>query len=329
MKQYKKYNFILIAALMLLSSVATGQKIESYRLVMPKYYLSDGGPIYIKALKNLDGQSNTYGEKYANALKAAFNSDHRGMNSSAKMYNPWYTTKLYTLTDDESKGNYIIDGQYSFSGSSSEDAKEQKLIEAKESNNPRIPYHFYEYTASSSASVEGELTVFRNSDKKVILTMPFKKNESVSKSDYLRKVNPPSVSHLKETVGNTAINQYAYYLIPYYSEIKYDFENVKSDDKDYNKELRKMRSDLKDLADDGKVNELGKAYLAMLGKDLKNPEDANLNIGMCYELIGNFTKAKAHYDKSGNSDAISRIDLLIKYRDIYKSLNIEVVENEF
>lgn len=329
MKTQSAYRIVLLIMLAVIPSVLSAQKIESYKLVMPKYYLGEGGPIYIKALTNQDGDNNSYGEKYAKALKNAFSTDNYGKTSGVKLYNPWYTTKLYSLTDDESQANYIIDGKYAFSGSSNQSAKEHKLKEGSEGNDPQIPYHFYEYTASSSASVEGEITVFQKSKDKVILTMPIKKNESSSKSDYLKVVNPVAVSSLKTQVGNAAINQWAYYLIPYYTVIKYDFKNVKSNDKDYNKTLRKMRGDLKDLADAGKVNELGKAYSEMLGKDLKNPEDAHLNIGMCYELIGNFTKAKEHYDKSGDSDAIARIDLLIQYRDIYKSLGVEIKENEF
>lgn len=50
---------------------------------------------------------------------------------------------------------------------------------------------------------------------------------------------------------------------------------------------------------------------------------------MCYEMFGNFTKAKEHYDKSTNNEAKKRIGILIQYRDIYKKLGIEVIEKDF
>lgn len=329
MKQIFIYGFLFSLIFSMGTNSIQAQKIESYQLVMPKHYLSEGSPIYIEAPKDTEGKNTSFGEKYAKTLKGAFDFGNRGMQSGVKNFNPWYTTNIYQLTENEAEAKYVIGGEFTISSSTFENAKSHQAAETSSSGNPAIPYHYYEYSAGANASVKGKLTVFDKTADKVIMELPFDKTESSSKSAYLNPVNVPAASQFVSKAEDAAVNQQAYYFIPYFTTIQYKFENIKSNDKDYNKELRKSRGDLKDLADAGKVNELGKEYLAMVGKDLKDPEDVHLNIGYCYELIGNFTKAKEHYDKSGDSESIKRIDLLILYRDIYKKLGVKVVENEF
>lgn len=305
------------------------QKIDSYVLIMPPVYLGDGSPVYVKPLINLtDSTNKTFGEDYSNSLKNALNNPSIGKQSGVKMFNPWYTTKIYTLTENESEAKYIICGEYSTSTNSSETAIEHKTAETS-SSDPKIPFVFYEYTSTTSGSVNGKLTVYQSSSSQIVKEYPFEKNNTDSKSQYLESVKPASMFSLLDKSEEQAIDQHILAFSPYYTVYTFKFENIKSDDKDYNKELRQQRSDLDDYADAGQLEKLALAYIDMLDKSVKNPNDLFYNLGMCYEMLGNFTKAKEYYDKSNNSEAINRINILIQCRIIYEKLGIEIIEKDF
>ncbi len=323
----KILSFVL--ALFVISN-ANAQKMDSYVLVMPSVYFGEGGPVYIKPLTNLkDSTNNAFGKEYANTLKNVFNNTGIGKKSGVKMFNPWYTTKLYDLTENEAEANYIISGEYKSFTNSSNSHKEHITAETSSSNDPKIPFVFYEFESKTSGSVSGKLTLYQSSSEQIVKEYPFDKSNSDSKSQYMETVKSESMFTLLSKSEEQAIDQNILAFSPYYSVHTYNFNNIKSDDKDYNKELRKQRSDLKDYADAGQLEKLALAYIEMLDKSIKNPEDLYYNLGMCYEMLGNFTKAKEYYDKSKDSDSINRINKLIQYRDIYKSLGIEIIEKDF
>lgn len=303
---------------------------DSYVLIMPPIYFGEGSPVLVKPLINLkDSSNNAFGEEYSTTLKNVFSNPNIGRKSNVKMFNPWYTTKIYDLTENESEAKYIISGEY-FSGTGlSDTAIEHKTAETSTSVDPKIPFVFYEYTSTSSASVNGKLTVYQTSSSKVVKEYPFAKTNTDSKSQYLESVKSASMFSLLDKSEDQAINEHILAFSPSYIIYTYKFENVKSDDKDYNKELRQQRSDLDDYADAGQLDKLALAYIEMLDKNIKNPEDLYFNLGMSYEMLGNFTKAKEYYDKSNNSEAIERIGILINYRDIYEKLGIEIIEKDF
>jgi tetratricopeptide (TPR) repeat protein len=319
----------VVIALFIISN-ANAQKMDSYVLVMPPVYFGEGSPVYIKPLTNLkDSTNNAFGKEYANTLKNVFNNAAIGKKSGVKMFNPWYTTKIYDLTENEADAKYVISGEYSTHTAASASYKEHITAETSSSNNPKIPFVFYEFESKTSGSVNGKLTLYQRSSDQIVKEYPFEKSNSDSKSQYMESVKSESMFTLLSKSEEQAIDQHILAFSPYYSVYTYNFEKIKSDDKDYNKELRKQRKDLKDYADAGQLDKLALAYIEMLGKDLKNPEDLYYNLGMCYEMLGNFTKAKEYYDKSTNSDVIKRIDILLQYKEIYEKLGIEVVEKDF
>jgi tetratricopeptide (TPR) repeat protein len=297
---------------------------------MPPVYLSEGSPICIKPLINLeDSTNNTFGKKYSEKFKTAFTNPIIGKKAGVKMFNPWYTTEIYDLTENEADAKYVITGEYSSSSSSSTTSKEYITAETSSSNDPKIPFVFYEYTSTTAGSVNGKLTVFQSSSNQIVKEYPFEKSNSDSKSQYLKSIKSTSKSSLLKKSKDQAISQHILAFSPYFNVYTFNFENIKSDDKDYNKELRKQRKELKDYANAGQLEKLALVYIDMLTKDIKNTEDLHYNLGMCYEMLGNFTKAKEYYDKSTNSEAIKRINTLIQYRDIYETLGIEIIENDF
>jgi tetratricopeptide (TPR) repeat protein len=327
--KYIKRTLSLILVFFVFAT-ANAQKMDSYVLIMPSVYFGEGSPVYIKPFTNLkDSTNNTFGKEYANTLKNVFNNAAIGKKSGVKMFNPWYTTKLYSLTENEAEAKYVIGGEYTTETSSSVSNKEHITAETSSSKDSKIPFVFYEYISSTSGSVSGKLTLYQSSSDKIIREYPFEKSNSDSKSQYLETVKSESMFSLLDKSEEQAIDQNILAFSPYYTVHTYNFENIKSDEKDYNKELRKQRRDLKDYADAGQLEKLALAYIAMLDKSLKNPEDLYYNLGMCYEMLGNFTKAKEYYDKSTNSDAIKRIDILLQYKEIYENLGIEIIEKDF
>jgi tetratricopeptide (TPR) repeat protein len=95
--------------------------------------------------------------------------------------------------------------------------------------------------------------------------------------------------------------------------------------------MKNQKKVFKALADAWIVKELGKAYQKYIASEakIKKPQNLYYNIGLCYELIGNYTKAKENYLKSGDSNVIIAIESLIKIQELFKSLGLDVTEGEF
>jgi tetratricopeptide (TPR) repeat protein len=324
---YKVINLVLV---FFLFSTANAQKIDSYVLIMPPIYLGEGGPVYVKPLVNLkDSAQDSFGKAYSNSITNALNNPAIGKKSGVKMFNPWYTTRIYSTTENEAEAKYIISGEYSMATNTSASFKEHVSHETSSSKDPKIPFVFYEYISGTSASVSGKISLYQVSSQQIVKEYPFDQSNSDSKSQYLNVVSSASISTLLEKSEDQAIRQHFLAFSPYFNVFTYSFENIKSDDKEYNKELRKQRKDLKDYADAGQLEKLAIAYIEMLDKNIENTEDLNYNLGMCYEMIGNFTKAKEYYYKSNNSEAKQRIDILTQYKDIYQKLGVEIIEKDF
>ena len=145
----------------------------------------------------------------------------------------------------------------------------------------------------------------------------------------MEKPNVSSASTYIAAAEKDAISQYQYYFSPIIKSKKYKFEKLKPEDKSYKKELKQKTKDLKDLADKGDVNAMGKMYLDIITHPLKDMQEGYLNIGMCYEIIGNYTKAKEYYEKAGDSRAMNELNKLILDRDKLSAIGLNVVETDF
>ncbi len=318
---------------MLVSASLNAQKVHSYVLKdKPYYVLEEGGPIAIKELTNNGSTMNSFGKDFANTLYNTINWKDRGIekNGKGKVYNPWYTTKIYDLTKDESAAKYVIGGDYIFSGSV---IKFNELQKAKDKSKEKIPFFYYKHSVKAIATVDGKLTISNSSNGEVVKTFSLKNEKSKNDFKYVEYPAIPTIAKYSEMLSKDVINRSGGMFSPLYVAKTYSFKAVKGDksDKAFKKELKNKKKVFKALADAGNVNELGKAYQEIVANEskLKKPQNLYYNIGTCYELIGNYTKAKENYLKSADKGAITSIDNLISIQNLFKKLGLNVVENDF
>jgi len=324
MKSINKTIQIIILSFLMIN-FANAQTVESYSYKMPEIFLSDGGKIFVKTLTNTGTMEADFGSQYAEKIKLYLNSDMVGFSSGVKKYNPWLTTRIFTVVDNEAEADYVISGEYKFETSESKSNKENWIKESSESVKKQLPICYYSYTASSNASVNGNIRVYKSGSE--IKTLPFNENKSDSKTKTMSEPGVSSASSYISTISKNAINKYSYKFSPQLFVKKYKFEKVKTKDKEFKKELKDILKNIKALLETGEIGEAGKRYIEISEKE-DSPE-VNFDIAQCYELIGNYTKAKEYYLKSGDKTGINDINNMISIQTQLKSLGISVTENEF
>ncbi len=332
-----KNTNILISTivLILLATTVSAQKIHSYTLKQqPQVVLNEGGPIAVHALTNGGTSMDAFGKDFTKSLTAYLKSTRLGVDTKGKgkVHNPWYTTKLYELTQDDAVAKYIIAGDYKFSGSVS-NSKDLKKSKEKVSKEEPFTFFYYSNSVSATAMVMGKITVTRVSDGQVVKTLPLNNSKTKTETKNIGYPIAPTVEQYSDMVAKEEIRKYQLMFSPVYNAKNYSFKTVKGDkaDKAYRKEMKNKKKVFKALASSGSVNELGKAYEALIPNEskLKKPQDLYYNIGLCYELIGNYTKAKENYLKSANKNAITEIEVLIKYQGMFKKLGLLTEEKDF
>jgi hypothetical protein len=320
-------KYTLIILLTFITSLSIGQKMDGYILTLPSQILDGGGKVYVEDFKDLKGENTTFGKSYAESLKNALKAERVAIGSVGKIQNPWIITKVYDITDSKADADYVLSGQYSIISASSSTNKPVYIKETGTAE--KLPICYYDYTVSSSATVMGDLFVTAKGQTEPLKTLPFKENKGTSKTKALEKPSVPSASSFITSAEKAAIKQYQYYFSPIIKSKKYKFNKLKAADKSYKKELKQQTKDLKDFADKGDVISMGKTYKASLEKPLKDMKDGYLNLGMCYEIIGNYTKAKEYYEKAGDSSAMKELNKLIIDRDKLVALGLQIIENDF
>jgi len=322
---FKNISTLLIAMLFVSYSIA--QTVEGYKFAYSPTIINTGAKIFVKNFTNKGDIEANFGEKYAKSVKAALNRKSLGLTTGVKLNNPWLTTKFYEVVDTEAEADYIISGEYIFTKAYSSKNKEVVIYETSSMAKPKLPIHYYNYTEASSASVTMKMFIHKKGNATPSKEFPFTKTESKSKTTALQKPTITSASSYISTLSKQAINKYTYEFTPRLVVEKYKFKTIKPSNKELKKEYKTMKSSLKAFAKQSNINEMGKIYLSMLEKE--NDADVHANLGMCYELIGNFTKAQAEYNAGGDKKGIERITYMIKVRESHKGVGITVVENEF
>jgi len=330
----KKLNItIYMLLLMLVSTSLDAQKVHSYVLKNKPYYvLEEGGPVTIQELINNGTTMNSFGKDFANTLYNTINWKERGINTKGKgkVYNPWYTTKIYELTKDESAAKYVIGGNYIFSGNVT---KSHELLKSKDKSKEAIPFFYYKHSVYATAKVNGKITITSTSKGEVVKEFSLNNEKTKSDSKIVEYPVTPTIEKYTKMLSKDVINRSGGMFSPIYVPKTYSFKAVKGDktDKAFKKEMKNKKKVFKALADAGSINELGKAYLEIVANEskLKKPQNLYYNIGVCYEIIGNFTKAKENYLKSADKAAIADIESLIQIQELFKKLGLNVVENDF
>lgn len=322
MKILRKSLFIALVQI-ILSVTAIAQTIESYTYELPDKYLESGGKIYVQELIDTSGVNPEFGQQYANAIRSALNNETIG-KSSAKVYNPWLTTKIYEIVDSIDKADYVLKGEYNFTKEYSKSNVKKTITENK--GYPKLPINYYVYTEESSASLTGSANFIKKGDTEPSLFLPLNSEDSKKKSKALSMPGVKLPEAFMEELSKNIISKNKNTLTPKLVPFKYRFKNIQTKDKAFKKELRKKEKLIKSFAKTGNITEMGKLYLEILANE--ESQKAHENVGMCYELIGNFTSAEGHYVTADDRSSIKRISSLIKVKETLQNMGIEVVENE-
>jgi tetratricopeptide (TPR) repeat protein len=244
-------------------------------------------------------------------------------NHSLPNYNPWMRTNLYTTTDNKDEAKYVISGGYTITTDQSKSYNEKNAAETKDS----IPYVYYEFTAKSSANITGNVIITDTETGAEVANVPYSKELSDEDKKVMQHASVKSPDSFVSTLSDYFVQAFRYRFSAVKATYKYDFPKIKPEDKELRKDFRKYRGDLKDLAKEGKLKELYSMYLEIQQKE-DSPE-VNECIGMCYEILGNYTQAKSYYDKSNSMDSKSRIAEQMNVQKQLRDLGIEVLEPEF
>ncbi|MBI9066869.1 MAG: tetratricopeptide repeat protein [Salinivirgaceae bacterium] len=319
-------KILSLALLIFVTSISYGQSIKSYELKMPAKIIAGGGSVFVKALENGGKLEQGFGESFGKALKTQLDKETIGQKSGTKCFNPWYTTKLYKTADGESQADFIISGSYAINGDESKTSTVNSSKEKLEGLSKPVTYYYYSYTASSKASLVGSIVVTKKDGSKTI-EIPLKGDKSKSETGYLKKESVASVSSFARELSKKQIATYQSMFSPTFDEKNYRFKNVKTKDKVLKKEFKANEKAIKNQLKADNLHEAAKLYLELESKE--KSENLSYNIGMCYELIGNFTKALEYYNNAGDKGALKDINELIKLKTTFESLGLKVEEGVF
>jgi len=318
----KRYFFLLMLAC--ISLQMHSQSVKSYILQSPQKALLNVQDIYVDGFVNEGQGFDNLKDIVKNGLKYAYSNDHYGISDAETKfrYNPWAKTDLYTITDDKEKAQAIFTGKYKAAG---DENSSDKLVATKEQQGfyYQIPYSYYEYSASANLAYTGSMDVFKKDLNKVVYTIPLEKNDQFEKKATYKKPNSPGLNGISNSVAQKIQTEVIAQFVPSLVAVTYEFEKIKEKDKTFKEDIKNARK----LIKDDNIKEAGALYKKIY--DGTNDVNAALNTAMCYEMIGNYTKAKEYYEKTGNQKNVDRIIQLIAVRDLYIKLGREVVEGEF
>jgi tetratricopeptide (TPR) repeat protein len=315
---------IIVIGIILISAISTyGQKVKSYYIIMPPYVVTNVDKIFIEDFVCEGEKGKGEGANFSKIMKDHISSEHRGISfeETKYIYNPWLKTNLYEVTENEAEAGAKISGNFTVTSASSYNENKVETVEPDRYYN-RIPYSYYNYSASSSATIDVNMSVYKKELDKVVFEIPVKKEGNDSKTTSYSKPVVSSEASMMQSTINSAINYVPGYFCPVLRAIEYDFEKVKVKDKELKNEIK----DVKGLVKDGKFKEAAVIYKKAM--DVEKNQEAAYNLGIIYELHGNYTKARECYMESGNSAAVARIDKGLEVIDLLKKMNKEIVEQE-
>jgi hypothetical protein len=232
-------------------------------------------------------------------------------------------TNLYTTTDNKDEAAYVISGEYSLTTRHEKSYSEKTGVESSDS----IPFVYYEYYEKSTANVIGNVVITDTESGSEVANIPYNKELSDDDKKIMQHASVKSPESFIPTLSDYFVQAFRYRFSAVKATYKYDFPKIKPEDKELKKDFREYKRELKDFADEGKLKEMFNMYL-----DIQKKEDSpevNECLGMCYEIMGNYTQAKAYYDKCDNSESKSRIAEQIGIQNQLRDLGFLIEEPEF
>jgi tetratricopeptide (TPR) repeat protein len=165
-------------------------------------------------------------------------------------------------------------------------------------------------------TAEGRIKIVSVSTGMVVGTTNYSATRTDNKCDEKRSgLMPPS--QMADECYKEIADRCTNYFAPHFVYSKFPFEKIRV------KEYKDKAKDAEDFIDKGDINNAFKVYKAIFDADNYN-QLAAYNVGMLYEMVGDFQKAQECYDIAYQIDN--------KNDDYYKALNrakqgVELVKN--
>ncbi|MDD2635576.1 MAG: hypothetical protein PHW82_08775 [Bacteroidales bacterium] len=300
----KTIKYILpIALFVFATSLLLAQDIETYKLQLPEIILEKGGPIYVSTLTDSTTEEiqSSLSSTFQKEVFRGLNAESIAFNQKLTDFNPWMRTNLYSTTENIDEATYVISGDYMFTTNQSKSYNEKTAAESADS----IPFVYYEFEERSTANVTGRVIITDTETNSEVANIPFSKVLNDEDKKTMQQASAKDPHNFIAALSDDFVKAFKYRFSAVKSTYKYDFPKIKPKNKDLRKEFRQYKRDLKDLADAGKLKELYTMYLEIQQKE-DSPE-VNECIGMCYEIVGNYTQAKTYYDKCDSQTSKNRI----------------------
>lgn len=323
MKNIKYISIFIFCALF--AGHLLAQDIETYKLQLPEIILEKGGPIYVSPLTDNSQEeiSNSLSENFQKEMIQGLNATGLAFDTKLPTFNPWMRTNLYTTTDNIDEANYVISGNYSFSTQFEKSYNEKSGVESRDS----LPFVYYEFQEMSFATVVGNVIIKDAKTDSEIANIPFNKELKDEDKKIMKHASVKEPSSFIPKLSDYFVQAFRYRFSAVKATYKYEFPKIKPEDKEFKKEFREYKRNLKDLADEGKLKDMFTMYLEIHQKE-DSPE-VNESIGMCYEILGNYTKAKEYYDKCDNAESKNRLNEQIAVQNKLKELGFVIEDPEF
>jgi len=323
MKTIKYISIFIFCALF--TGQVLAQDIETYKLQLPDIILEKGGPIHVSTLidDTKEEISNNLSENFQKEMTKGIQAEGLAFKHNLPTFNPWMHTNLYNTTDNKDEATYVISGEYSFTTKHEKSYNEKSGVESADS----LPFVYYEFYEKSTATVVGTVIITDIETDTEVARIPFSKELIDEDKKIMEHASSKDPMSLIPTLSDDFVHSFRYKFSAVKVPYEYNFPKIKPENKELKKEFREYKRNLKDLADEGKLNELHTMYLEIQQKE-DSPE-VNESLGMCYEIIGNYTKAKEYYDKCDNAQRNIGLVQQINIQNTLKDLGIAIVEPVF
>jgi hypothetical protein len=314
----KKIIKTLIILLVLLSvSDVYAQQGQFYQFILLKETKVLGSNIFYAGLTNNGDEKQIDVNQYVKDQVNFFLKTYSG-NAEKKIQNhiSWTTNPLFQMVNDANEADVVIAGYYTIKTGS---LVEEKLFYERQTNvGGAIP--FYEIRQTNSASIQIVIS-YTYKDKTVDYDTITISNQ------YERKPNTTYKSIddlLKKAESDLKMQLYKCFTFYKPNHIWYKFLPVKTKDKALKEELKNASV----LLENGEIEKLGNLYKRIYQLETDNKEAA-FNLGLCYELVGNYDKAEQYFAIMPDFHVNVRMKENRILFDYLKSIGVNMVIKDF
>lgn len=300
---------ILITLFIATISIASfGQQTEAYKRYLDESKLANNNMRATFCLKSFTNEGVLELPAIETFIKSHFTEGYERDENK-----PWMYQSFYTPVAETEDPQVIITGTYVYTKTIDEN---EKVVREK-SGNPALPYIML--TTNYMAEISIALNYQYQDGSSIKDTIAVSKNKTVKLGD-----EPITFDKLeKSLIGSTEHQIKQLTACSKGDKTWLKFPKVKVKDKALKEELGTVSKLLKD----GEYSKAGAIYKKIF--EAKETPEASVALAMCYELVGNYPKAKELYKAKPDFQINSRMKKSMKLLEYAQSIGYEPTFIEF